>query len=144
MARFQNYNLKSIRNHTIKIPGTISRVQIPKSCITLQEKSDGIFRFSYFHQPLDYKNGFSIGLFRRISSKDIDDASLRHNFSYMEMPLCPIVSLAITYPGIKTPLACYLPDIVQMACHPCAHATIICTQVQPGSPAWLSRLSYYY
>lgn len=59
---------------------------------------------------------------------------LQYNFSRMETPACPVVSLAITYLRIKTPLTCYLSGIVPVACTTRARMQLIRTQVQPGSP----------
>lgn len=53
--------------------------------------------------------------------RKVEDAS--HNFSRIKTPASPVVSLAITYLGIKTPLACYLLGIVPVACHRCMRAT---------------------
>lgn len=72
----------------------------------------------------------------------------------MKTPPYPVAPLAITYPRIKTPLACYLPRIVPMACHPCVRAcrraythlyTCEFNRVQPFlTTSSLLRLNCYY
>lgn len=88
---------------------------------------DRIFRSSdaplasQLHRKITFKDGrFSFGFLEDIVARSM--MHLRHNLFLCETPPCPVVPLAITYPRIKTPLACYLSGIVPVACHPCVRA----------------------